>query len=85
MYKEKSDTTNVQLPLEQYGHGFKILKCHGYDGTIGLGAHAQGILEPILPTKNPENWGLGYTGSTRQRKIPRPDSPTIQSLTTRGN
>lgn len=32
-----------------------MLQRHGYDGTIGLGAHAQGIIEPILPLEYPKN------------------------------
>lgn len=32
---------------------------HGYDGTIGLRAQGQGVIEPIITTKNPRNQGLG--------------------------
>lgn len=55
LYKEEDDHPNVRLPLDQYGNGFKMLKNHDYEGTIGLGAHAQGIIEPIPSLENPEN------------------------------
>lgn len=52
LYEEEEDKLNtseseIQIPLEQYGKGFIIMKKMGYDSHGPIGLRKQGIVEPI--------------------------------------
>jgi hypothetical protein len=48
--------------------GFKLLKLAGWREGTGLGASKQGRKEPILPSSNPGNTGLGFDDRARQQQ-----------------
>lgn len=73
LYKDENETiattTEVSIPIEHYGNGYKIMQKIGYEGKGQIGKHREGILEPIFShTQSKEDiLGLGYSRSNQKQ------------------
>lgn len=75
LYKDEdktiATTTEVNIPIKQYGKGYEIMQKMGYEGKGPIGKQHQGISESICPHSQSieDKSGLGYLNQIKSNII----------------
>eukprot|EP00743_Colponemidia_sp_Colp-15_P008904 GILK01009715.1.p1 GENE.GILK01009715.1~~GILK01009715.1.p1 ORF type:complete len:217 (+),score=31.78 GILK01009715.1:42-692(+) len=73
----------ISYGISSTNKGFKMLQKHGWSRDEGLGAHQQGILEPLQPHEKHDRLGVGIPVPKEKKKKARKPSTTATPLVTK--